>query len=175
MIDLTKFCGTGSSRYNLDKPWEADGKLVATDGRICVECDPGLYDGEIAKPDAKVPKYLDIFEPYSKIEKWQELPDYGTCEICGDGCEIDCGTCGGRGECFCPRCDDGRACDACDGTGKQACKCRVMFGDKQIARELANKLSDLPEITWGILDDDNCPVFFRFKGGRGAVMPLVEE
>lgn len=100
---LERFTADEPGRYKLDKPFQEDGYLCATDGRICVRF---KHDGP---DDEGVPRVSDLqwvgeFDaavpvPEFEHQEWEECPDCRGMAICScDKCghEHDCGCDGGE-------------------------------------------------------------------------------
>lgn len=156
-IPAEEFC-CASTRYP-DRPYLSnDPKLAfATDTQIAIRFNAELYSGGFYDGPNKKPNVAHILMPSAHIKERFSLPEFPMCQKCG-----------GNGFIKVP-------CDFCGGVGKQSedyC-CEVMFGNRHIARKYANKLALLPNVRWGVANDDSRDVmFFWFDGGNGAVMPL---
>ncbi len=124
-IDLTPFCDSNISRFDLSRPFVRDGWLYATDGRILIRIPSSRPDTN----DRPLPKTVaNIMLDFAECIEWHPWPGkaYITCytrtcwrcrglrrvgedvHVC-KGCE--CGECsGGKGV-------GGSECPECDGEG----------------------------------------------------------
>jgi hypothetical protein len=172
-IDLQQFCSDDPFRENLSKPFTLGDFTYATNGHILVRL-PKIDGVEEIK---NAPNPSKIFKDFPAPNYFVSLPALALPPL--EGPEIvDCDVCGGSGkEHECPDCDC--ECMACDGSGKE-------HREKKISTTLAGvilqlryvrKLAALPhvEIAPHLAIADKSPVFFRFDGGDGALMPMISE
>lgn len=119
---LDGFTDPDTHRYALSRPWRmADGRAVATDGRIIVVLDDG---SAVDPPDGRVPnddgiaRVLDGFDrdaEYFLIPRVQG-PRHGADPWWHTG--QPCVTCNSKGVITCDHCLHEDQCIQCDGTGR---------------------------------------------------------
>ena len=188
MIDLQPFCDDESRRFAIGAPWEKDGKHYATDGRICIRVDVGVV-ATYEQHEGKHPNVDKALERIDRVTEWETLEPIAVCRKCnGVGrVDLECDNCVGSGECEC-RCETFHACGFCDGKGKinsmcPACEKPVRLMGRNIRTHYAWLMSQLPGVEIGaermvkITDktsDEDAMLCFRFSGGCGAVMPIVD-
>lgn len=177
-IDLKLFC---CDSYRYHEPFVLRGNHVATDGKIMVliPCD------EPDTPCIRNLNYESVMEPAKFVTQWEPIaiPDCD-CTRCNKSgiihhAENNCETCRGTGIEKCFHCGNEIECEDCDGQGKieaykEVCGCSVEILSRQIATDLANKMRSLPNL-FGNISSAEDKILFKFKGGVGAVMPLVSE
>lgn len=191
-IGLRKFCEREpNTRYAINDPWNAGGFTYATDCRVCIRVPTAEPD--TPRGERKFVPAADVVNPIDRVSKWHPWPAVERCEACnGDGGKVipagPCGECNGRGFEICEECgsDDKIICGRCDGAKTlperfERCEACVYeriggFGGRQIARHYASLIGTLPNVCWGgAKDGPEEPLFFRFDGGEGVVMPLRAE
>jgi len=174
-IDLRQFCAHEEIRPDLHKPFRYKGHVYATDGRIAVRVadDPNYETGKIA-----IDKGLKFDEPRTFVKaprvKLPPMPKPRT---------VSCIDCDGRGKKHdCPAC--GCECYTCKGTGSLTERPEVSarFAGQLFDVEYVRMLYSLPDLEYapsppsmdggGLLFE---PMYFRFAGGMGVVMPLSRE
>jgi hypothetical protein len=180
-INLQPFCLDDESdrREYLKSPFTQGGFTYATDGRFLVRVPAingiGPMVGNTIAVEKVIPGIddVDTFRSLAGIQ----LP----APTRPDQEEIRCTSCGGRGtEHSCPDCEC--ECEDCGGSGKATRKLRVsvdLFGltfDVAYVRKLL-MLPDVEVAPQTALAGGGYPgpMFFRFTGGRGAVMPLYSK
>jgi hypothetical protein len=161
-IDLKPFCDKDFSLYAFQRPWTVNGKRYATDGRVIVRM---LVPGEPdSPPGGRVPNNVDdYFKPVKG--KWLQWPEVESCGECKGSREVVCHGC---------------ACGVCAGGEPATCLAclkphQYMFGSAALAHWLAWEISRLPNVMFIPNTNRNreSAVRFKFDGGEGAVMPLV--
>lgn len=168
MIDLSIFCGRDESRPYLLQPFSFGEFSYATNGHVMV----------------RVPRLPDVAEQTQK-GKW-DAPFEGLEQAAFSAPKFtlpkqpaqdtECEACDGRGfEHDCPDCEC--TCSACDGSGSEAAEANVstsyegaVFALRYVRRVLA-----LPGIELAHVKASDAPLFFRFDGGAGALMPMRGE
>jgi hypothetical protein len=175
-IDLTPFCDPESptSRYAIRRPCRIGNLVRATDGRVAIEVDVALAP-EWVEPDGRFPRFDDILLPLGSIANWQPCPPVADCKVCKNtGLNlVRCESCEGCGDCDC---GNEHECGQCDGTGRVQegfCKaCEFHYANRRLQHKYMLVISRLPECHLGTTSDKpGDAVFFRFTGGRGAIMP----
>lgn len=154
---IKAFCDPKASRYALGLPWLADGRVCATDGSAIVSCDPGVYDGELAAADAKVPDPTEFLKPIDDVSIWQELSFLADCPKCGrtGRYEEKCPHCGGKTAVWCM-------------------ECSIVLGNCRVRGACVRHFGAFPSCQWGVVGNNPTEnVFFRFDGGRGVLAPLT--
>lgn len=162
-IDLQKFCGTDPFRDYLHKPITQDGFTWATDGAVMVRAPADKRYSPCERP-------INIAKPLSGIEDATFSPPNislppapertGPCPECdGRGREHDCPDC----ECIC---------EACHGAGELNAEKRTTTTIRGAIFNLAyvRLIASLPNVEFS-QSDGKKPMFFRFDGGVGALMP----
>jgi hypothetical protein len=194
---LEKFTGVDDYREYLSAPWRRDGFIYATNGHFMVEIPD---DGRAGIPPYdKHPDCAALFAKRAPGE-FKSLPALGKfapCESCGGkgvGYRETCPDCDGEGEfkhgCYeydCKRCDgEGyfffaetpagekeSRCPACYGLGEAVDRNHgTPFGTQVFATRLLRVIATLPGVEAASCSGDKPPLWFRFDGGRGLVMPL---
>jgi len=172
-IDLQAFCDeecqpryarkdslnlTRPFEIELQFPWASGTYAAATDAAIIVVSKqplPWFPPG----PFPKVHVALADF-PQDRPRKWRKLPEPRRCAEC-NGLGVLKHTCESW---YCRRTHYGRTCD----------KCQLSIGKKRLSQWYANKIRSLPDAAIWSDDADPCsPIWFRFIGGFGAVMPTA--
>lgn len=120
-------CDPEWSRNDLHRPFEVDGYIYATDGRIVVRCKAtpetaAAYSSEGRKVPRSVISLFDdkAGEPVAMPDA-SGFPFCGRCQGKGELHQQECPKCQGSGEVECPRCGHEEDCEECDGEG-------VVFG-----------------------------------------------
>lgn len=179
LIDWKKFVADEPMRYDLTRPWYADGYLNFTNGRMIVRVawpKPGArrqitpdVSFIFAKFDANAPAIQPIHVPCSKLYQCPECYGIGTVRSSCPDCEEFSEEC--------PRCNGqpviGLPCESCLGDGKL--QNRIVAGSMiapQFFRLIANlpgcRFLDIPKLATE-------PVYFVWEFGNGAVMPTTYE
>jgi hypothetical protein len=173
MIDLQQFCGTDETRWYLMKPFSQGEHSFATNGHIEVRI-PRRDD--ITELDDKAPKF-DANAPLAGIDEAAfsrfdaDLPPAPT--------EVGpCKACDGRGyEHACPDCEC--VCEMCHGSGDmdQERFMSTTIAGIDFTLSYVRQMLALPGVeiaqtaaTATALKGMK-PLFFRFDGGVGALMP----
>lgn len=194
-LPIERFCGVDDPREYLNAPWRRDGKLYATNGHFMIEI---ADDGREAPEFKNHPDCAKIFAKHTPSEfgSIPALVEAVPCQCCkGRGmCYSEpCPDCNGRGEFRhgsfdyeCQRCDgDGEfifpvppigmaetRCAACYGLGEEFNKDHgTKVGEFKFATRLLRVLTTLPGIEIATCGPE-APLWFRFDGGRGLVMPM---
>ena len=172
MIDLTKFCSTDSTRFNIQNPFSLGEFTYATDGNILIRVD---RLGNIAE-NPKAPDCERLFaEAIARAEPdWMDLPEF---KLKRDPCL----TCKGTGYL-----KEGTKVDipcAKDFPGAFLCtdNCAdgvVLSGYAKIdgvalASRYLDLIKDLPGIKISVFKPMK-PVRIKFDGGEGLIMPMME-
>lgn len=161
MITLNKFCVGGSKNHRCANPWRVNGFVYATNGYACVRIDQSnlvdsAVDGTPSHPDID-----KILAPICNVKNWYEIPTFDICQSCENtGCaKVECETCDGNGKIT-------QSCAACD----------TLIGNRKIRRPYIVAMKEMPDCTWGCVDENaiNGIVFFKFAGGVGAVMAITQ-
>jgi hypothetical protein len=90
-IDLNPWLCFEDSRYDLSKPWDVEGRSIATDGRRLIRV--GLIESAKADGDRIVPQFNNL--PWDAFESggWRKLPN----ELTGGCDDVSCPECLGIG------------------------------------------------------------------------------
>lgn len=177
MIDLQPFCSKDTGfRHALHGPWVKDGFRCATDGRIVIRIPTlGEPDTQGERPYPPTDDVVVPPPPGTTLNLWMQdaaLPP----------ADRECRLCRGRGQC--PTCAQG--CPDCEGSGRVTNgEAPVLLGQNTYIRLRHWKLLNvLPGIAWyapplalgreGAFYSSRKPIYFRFDGGDGAVMPYSE-
>lgn len=186
---LDQFVAKNDIREFLRTPFNGKAFTYATNGAMAVRMPriEGFPDND------KIPDSLDrYFERTAKQEfvKLESIPDvaHQECEFCGgSGRMTICSECNGDGdvECDlghyheCRACNgkgrvhgNGSECDECEGKGKVAELTRMIIGKTHVDARYAEVINALPAVEFALQDDPDGPVYFRFNGGEGLLMPL---
>jgi hypothetical protein len=170
MLDLQQFCGADEFRPYLMKPFSRNGFTYAANGHIMVRV---ALRADVPETTAK----FDPEKPLKGIDQAKffhpsfELPpaptERGECVSCsGRGYEHDCPDC----ECICER---------CHGSGNMDIESRISasVGPTPFSLHYIRQMLSLPgiEIEELPVDKSEKPLFFRFEGGVGALMPLHKQ
>ena len=166
-LDLQPFCSTDEVRPYLMKPFSRHGFTWATNGHILVRV---TLRSDISDVDKKfnIAGPLQDFESASFFKPEYFLPPPVPAPV-------GCAACDGRGhEHDCPSC--GCICGACDGKGEvnPENNMSVSIGPTPFSLKYIRQILSLPgiEIETLAADQSMKPLFFRFDGGIGALMPL---
>lgn len=166
LLDLQPFCGTDECRFYLMKPFSRSGFTWATGGSIMI----------------RVPCREDVPELEIKIAVERPLAGIGNAEFYRPQVELPsaqaterCPYCDGRGYLHdCPDCQC--KCTRCDGSGDLDLE-RVTstgIGPHLYALNYIRQVLALPDVELAVMTAEmaGAPLFFRFNGGVGALMPL---
>jgi hypothetical protein len=199
MIDLKPFCANESDkRAWLRAPFREGEFDYAADGHVIVEVPAsGKHPHPLNKPiGASVDRVLDDAGagPYmplagltrTLVEQWPcercrgkgNIADCPECE--GEGevtleneyneYEVECASCGGDGRCGQTT---GVPCCGCNGTGTGCVIMRLGEFKACHQRRYLKLVEVLPNVVVAVRPgDDSSPLFFKFDGGRGALMPI---
>lgn len=195
-INIERFCGVDDYREYLNASWRDGGKLYATNGHFMVEI---ADDGREAVSRDKHPDCAALFVKnvpgeFQPMPKLSAAMPCGCCNGKGIGYRETCQDCDGKGEFEhgmydydCKHCDgegfhfyrdvpEGvkeSRCTACYGLGEEVLRDQgTKFGPQTFATRLLRVLSTLPGIEIASCAGDKPPLWFRFDGGRGLVMPM---
>jgi len=164
---LKQFCSHDPTRYYLMKPFSQDGYTWATNGHIMVRV--AQIDG-IAPFDGKA---INVARPLKGIEDAQFSSRAFTLPPAPEELD-DCIKCAGRGtEHECPDCDC--TCEYCKGTGRvdRESKISTTISGQIVQLAYARMVAGLPGVEVSERASEGiAPLFFRFDGGVGALMPL---
>jgi len=180
VVNWNEFVATpgDATRYAIDAPFVINGMKYATNARIAiaVPCD----EPDTATCGRRLPNVKGLFDGVRSVSTWHPMPDSKPCEACKGSCRRKCQQCDGK--CYL-ECNLGHehACENCE-LGLETCdQCSshehgVTFGDRVIALRFCSSISRLPgPVLWGVSGSDpRDPVCFKFDGGVGVVMPVVE-
>jgi hypothetical protein len=196
VIKIEHFAGVDDYREYLNAPWRRGGKLYATNGHFMVEIDD---DGREAADFSKQPDCAALFVKHSPGDfvSLPELPAAVTCRACDgagmcyrEGCpdcdakgefthgmyEYQCQRCDGDGyftQYFAPEGESLSRCVACYGLGEEVNRDhRTKVGTRNYATRLLRVLTALPGVEVSCCPTSGNPLWFRFDGGRGLVMPM---
>lgn len=196
MTKIEHFAGVDDYREYLNAPWRRDGKLYATNGHFMVEI---ADDGREAAAFDKQPDCAALFAKHlpGEFGAIPELPPAIACKVCeGRGmcyremcpdCDGDGHFMHGRYEYDCQRCDcEGyfvfatvpagekpSRCSACYGLGEEVNReAGTKVGARQYATRLLRVLTALPGVEVSCCATQGNPLWFKFDGGRGLVMPM---
>jgi hypothetical protein len=187
---LQRFCAIDDHRVWLRAPWRDGGHIYATNRHIVVRIND---DGRDVEPASNLhPKLPALFKKYASIDGFVPIPDLipePPCEVCdGNGGHdgADCDECeGGTFEhgshtYECKNCDDGRLepakiCLACDGFGSDGSMARMTsrtaIGTTEFQTRYLRFLAKLQGIMIAPNGSECAP--FKFRGGRGLIMPMA--
>lgn len=203
-IDLSLFVADGPfSRWGIQAPFHQDGLTYATDARICVRTRlivPVAADKEARLPPAsKLPCWnppSDLWQPWPKQSYVRGEDRKGICPMCygrgrtGIGVVL-CAKCEGEGQLYdydeigepinsamCEKCCEagytgGDRCDYCNGKGMTDRPRLMLLGDAVLCGQFDQKIRTLQDVEWQAYDE-HC-IRFRFDGGEGAVMTVLEN
>lgn len=168
-VDLQQFCSTDSVRFYLHNPFTLGDFTYATNGHIIVRV-PKVDGVPLAE---SAPNPSNIFKDFPASDRFTALPPLNLPKAEGPE-TVDCSECDGRGkEHECPDCDC--ECEACDGSGKEVREKRVSTELAGVILQLryVRQIAALPHVEIAPhLAINGKPVFFRFEGGDGALMPM---
>lgn len=196
---LKKFCASlMDPRYYLHEPFNGGQYTYATNGRIAIRVQKaGDYAAAASFPaGGDLATRLDEYISRSDRSEFMRLdhvsdPELVNCMNCkGSGRNVQCGLCDGSGEVECdyghfhdcPDCDgrgviassSGENCAECGGSGKVLPRRTpwISVGESAINQMYASWIRDLDaEIAMPKSKAD--PIYFRFPGGEGVVMPMA--
>lgn len=167
MLELQKFCSTDKSRPELHKPFSCGNFTYATNGHICVRVtkrDGALEDNGRGEWIAKFFKK----QPEMSPAKFAPL------QLIATLAEVKCPECNGRGrEHDCPACEC--ECDNCAGTGKaEKRRSHTYVNLRGAAFDLkyVRQIAALPAVELELFAPKLAPMYFRFDGGDGVLMPV---
>jgi hypothetical protein len=166
---LKQFCGNQPFREYINEPFSQDGFTWATDGVIMLRVDHIASLGPCPREGG-----LNVSKPLVGIEKAAF-----TCRQFSfppaPSKRGMCMTCDGRGtEHTCPDCTC--KCDDCNGSGDADPELQMstIVSGRIFNLSYVRKVSELPNVE--IADcDGEIPMWFRFDGGYGALMPMRGE
>lgn len=166
MLDLQPFCGTEETQYYLMKPFSRDGFTWATDGCILIRVAQreGIPDIEQKLNVSKPIENIDAKTFFTPSFKLPPAPtETGPCPSCeGRGYAHDCPDC----ECECERCN-------AQGTLDSEILISTKVGGNFFSLKYVRQVLSLPGVEVSASADKNdAPLFFRFDGGVGVLMPL---
>lgn len=172
-IDLKQFCGDDDFRPYIRAPFRYKGHVYATDGRVLIR----VADNQSYQSSDKVAveKVLDLDAPreFLRAPATKQFPKKRPVE------KVRCPDCDGRGtDHDCERCEC--TCYSCKGSGSIEEKPEVstIFGGQIFDLEYVRLLYTLPDLEIAPNPADApmfTPLFFRFTGGVGALMPMREQ
>lgn len=170
IIDLKPFCDTEPSLYSLEEPWRVGDVVYATDGRILIEVDAALAELVAEAGGRKVPTDIAnrIFKRFSKATDWRACP-----EVKGD-----CEQCGNTGRAICFDCGHTHTCHECktSGRGDACCEaCLIEIGGELFQAKYLRLVAALPAVQCANDPAEKCRLYFRFDGGRGALIAIRKE
>lgn len=131
-------------------PWSRNGHTYASDGRILIET---------SKPVAGVPESLRgldqavqlLYENYREEGEWKAVPAID---------QTACGECGGGG------------CEDCNYVGMLETDESMEIGERLLHQGYLLLIARLPDAGINVTGRDEEPMSFRFRGGRGLLMPM---
>lgn len=180
LIDWKKFVADEAMRFDMTRPWYANGYLNFTNGKMIVRV-------AWPKPGARRQVTPDVGFIFSKFQAGAPsiLPIHVPCSK-----HYECPTCDGKGtiRSTCPDCDDyiGMECPRCKGKPVTDLPCESCLGDGKLQnRIVAGSMID-PQFFRLIARLPGCrfleipkaapePVYFIWDLGNGAVMPTTYE
>lgn len=175
-VDLKQFCDATEERAWLRVPFSSGGYTFATDGAFMIRVP--LVVGVPVIERAEYPNRLvAIFAPFAGAEFAK--PEIASVPDTQDTSKnIACPSCGGLGkEHECPECTC--TCEGCDGAGriKQVDKVSTMFRGRIYRLKFIRQMLALPgvEICTAAPTEPRDPLKFRFTGGEGVVMPMLQK
>lgn len=169
-IDLQQFCGTDETRPYLMKPFSRDGFTWATNGHILVRV---RARPDVPDMDQKLglEKQFGGYDTATFFKPNLKLPpapaEFGDCPACSArGYVHDCPHCG----CECPK---------CEGRGNLDLEriTSTTIAPKLYALNYIRQILSLPDVEIARVEAEPllAPLFFRFTGGIGALMPLRDK
>lgn len=186
-LNLKSFCSTQKWRQeSVGEPWSAGGFTYATDGHVLVRV-PRLAD---VPERERSPTTEHIAKLFAEA-KTEPLGALNHIDPPTKAAPVTCGECGGSGRCKkcdghgeCHYCDT--ECEECDGSGDCGCdggrvEDRTIFairvGGAIVNAEHTARIAALGDIEIVTCDHEasTTPIYFRFAGGDGLVMPLRES
>lgn len=178
-LDLSAFCDPYTRRYALATPFIQGEFVYATDGRILVQTTRELC--EASEPTGKVPNgCATIVEPLDKVRDWDFPPPIVACEKC-KGCGATfgiCDVCNGLGY-LVNGTNEFVPCGECDGTTTWIERCEWCFAEYKnsiYGQWYMNHVRLLPNVRVGAISNSHeAPLYFRFDGGCGCLMPLQKS
>ena len=182
-LDWRPFClppDDKSARYSLAEPWRSGDVVFATDGRICIEVEPGLFE-DFEPYECKHPDVAGVLKAMDGEHDWSELPP-----VAGPPNEADpwwrtpadCEECNGSGAhcCGCEYCKR-KDCEFCDGTGERMvtpldASEKVSVCGEWFAKKYLWTICQLPDVRVCVVttEPEGHMLLYRFRGGRGALM-----
>ena len=180
-LDLQQFCGKpgAESRAWLMKPFRISGHAYATDGVILVrvEAGPDRAVEELASTISYREKLIERIEGYFRhFDACVFSPCPAT--LPPRARAVKCFDCDGRGhEHDCPECSC--ECEGCGGAGENdpEVKTTVNFAGAVLALGEVRRVLALPSVVFAVGTANveiMHPLFFRFEGGIGALMPCTK-
>jgi hypothetical protein len=199
---LAPFCSFDPYRKNaIGQPYSTPMHTEATDGRIIIRV-PRLHSVHFNELAPK--KTAELGWRHLTVMEWVDCAVRGikkTCNRCrGSGWSFPCIECSGDGEvilenefseyvCECKSCrgrgmlagkgEKSIPCETCHGTGFHSDEC-VKIGKAHILEFHYQLISGLPESQIEASDsygsDGNYPpICFKFSGGEGLIMPIINR
>lgn len=160
-LNLSVFCSTDPVRPYLHKPFSRGEWTYATNGHICVRVPRRLDAPEQDNPNAE-----KLFDTIS-ASAMRLLRSIAFPELISRECEC----CGGRGTVHdCPDC--ACDCESCGGDGEVQEKASVGIGIADYNAKYVKQLTALPGLVIASDAAPAEPLFFRFDGGEGLLMPM---
>ena len=166
MINLQSFCGDDADPSYLHKPFSYEDFTYATDERIMVRV-PRRENVPELSADNPIKDPTKPMQGFGTV-RFAPPPPYS---IPTGSDEVKCPSCEGRGlEHDCPDCTC--ICAKCEGTG--ALKTSTTVGSINFDLNYLRQVLALPGVEIAE-PQDRAPLYFRFTGGDGALMPLTRQ
>lgn len=195
-MNLQDFCAKDEQRqHELNDPFSHGKYSFASDGHMLIRVPlllevtkglPGFMESkftEFATGDCLTPipeykqekKKCSICRGSGKAEECPECKGLGEVNFENDynDYEFECQTCHGHGEVSGGK----NTCEECEGTGQVYVNrwASINIGNKLLGLRLLDKIKDLPGVMLGDCSaDDKAPVYFKFDGGDGLLMPMIK-
>lgn len=170
-VDLQQFCSTDDLRPYLMKPFRFKGFTWATNGHILVRVrEDKRYEPLAGKIDPAGP-----LKGFDKVTMWARVAVALPPQI-----EVQqCVACKGSGADHSADACSGDVCWTCDGAGfsdgersTSVTLAHVPFALNYVRQMLALPNVEIAPTSVSNADHDYRPLYFRFNGGIGALMPL---
>lgn len=168
-----EFASKDECRWAITQPRVIDGLIVATDGRVLVECpvEEVETEGLTVLEDIHFPDYRGIIDPEFTAQLWPlEMPPLPEKVVK----MVECWDCKGKGTY-----NSGAECGECDGKGEWEDDeaWHVKMGDYALKGKYVEMIQRLPKVRWftpaAEKGKEFPPVRFGFgEQGRGMLMPM---
>jgi hypothetical protein len=179
-VNLLEFCEHNAFRRPIAEPFVQDGYLYATDARIAIRI-PTKQSNTEREDGARYPRMADIFTGLKPVqsrwhaeEGWLQWPtkplEIPTPTDAKQG--VVCPICLGGGEYWTD--GDTRRCVYCDGDGYLSLYDNASLGPACFSGMYWRLIARLPNVWYREPKNAGKPLWFRFAGGDGVLMPITD-